>query len=269
VPVREPPPSMQSIVFDSVHKIFRRGGFFFSRRRSAETYALRGLSLEIPCGEILVILGPNGSGKSTTLKLISTMLLPDRGRVLVNGFDTLRESQRVRRQVGLALAAERSFFPRLTARENLDFFAALEDVPRRERAARVNSVLADVDLADAASKQVMKLSSGMYQRLGIARALIKNPSILVLDEPTRSLDPSAATSFWELLHDLRNSGITVVLATHSFAEAVAVADRIAVLRAGELLDLRNASGLTVESLRDSYLSITGDFAQSWMEEVSA
>jgi ABC-2 type transport system ATP-binding protein len=269
VPVREPPPSMQSIVFDSVHKIFRRGGFFFSRRRSAETYALRGLSLEIPCGEILVILGPNGSGKSTTLKLISTMLLPDRGRVLVNGVDTRKEAQQVRRQVGLALAAERSFFPRLTARENLDFFAALEDVPRRERAARVNSVLADVDLADAASKQVMKLSSGMYQRLGIARALIKNPSVLVLDEPTRSLDPSAAMSFWELLRDLRNSGITVVLATHSFAEAVALADRIVVLKAGELLDLRDASGLTVESLRDYYLSITGDFAQSWMEEVPA
>jgi ABC-2 type transport system ATP-binding protein len=115
----------------------------------------------------------------------------------------------------------------------------------------------------------MKLSSGMYQRLGIARALIKNPSVLVLDEPTRSLDPSAAMSFWELLRDLRNSGITVVLATHSFAEAVALADRIVVLKAGELLDLRDASGLTVESHRDYYLSITGDFAQSWMEEVPA
>src|SRR5579864_1387159 len=107
---------MQSIVFNSVHKTFRRRGFFFSRQQ-VETYALKGLSLEVFPGEVLALLGPNGSGKSTTLKLVSTMLLPDRGRVLISGADTRHKSRTVCRQVGFALASERSFFPRLTIRE--------------------------------------------------------------------------------------------------------------------------------------------------------
>src|SRR5215469_6474387 len=169
---------MPSIIFDSVDKVFRRSGFFFSRTPKVETCALRGISFEVERGEVFALLGPNGSGKSTTLKLISTMLSPDRGNILVNGVNTRHQSQAVRRQVGFAVATERSFFPRLTVRENLDFFAALEDVPRRERPLRVSSVLEDVNLAKTADKQVMKLCSGMYQRLGIARALVKKPSVL-------------------------------------------------------------------------------------------
>ena len=260
---------MQSIVFDSVHKIFRHNGFFFSRQR-VETHALKAISLEVFSGEVMALLGPNGSGKSTTLKLVSTMLLPDRGSVFVNRTDTRVNAQSVRRQVGFAVATERSFFPRLTVRENLDFFAALEDVSRRERPVRVKSVLSDVDLTEAAGKQVMKLSSGMYQRLGIARALIKRPSVLLLDEPTRSLDPSAASNLWGLVRELSSAGITIVLATHNFAEAVAVADRIAVLQHGELLDVRRTAGFTVEHLRSFYLRITGDRdSLSWAEEVPA
>src|SRR5436309_274199 len=167
-------PVMQSIVVDSVHKVFRRG--FFGAGR-VETYALRGLSLSVRSGEVFSILGPNGSGKSTTLKLISTVLLPDQGTVLVNGADSRLQAQAVRKQVGFALASERSFFPRLTVRENLDFFAALEDVSRHEGRTRIAAVLNDSGLEDAAEKQAMKLSSGMYQRLGIARALLKKPSV--------------------------------------------------------------------------------------------
>jgi len=124
VPVREPPPPMQSIVFDSVHKVFRRGGFFFSRQCSAETYALRGLSLEMPSGEILVILGPNGSGKSTTLKLISTMLLPDRGRVLVNGANTRRRRNRFAGRLGLSWLRNVPF-SRVLPRERTSIFSQL------------------------------------------------------------------------------------------------------------------------------------------------
>src|SRR5262249_23049648 len=175
-------------------------------------------------------LGPNGSGKSTTLKLISTMLSPERGNIFVNDANTRNQSQAVRRQVGFAVATERSFFPRLTVRENLDFFAALEDVPRRERPLRVNSVLEEVNLVKTADKQVRKLCSGMYQRLGIARALVKKPSVLLLDEPSRSLDLCAASQLWSLIRNLRSSGITIVLATHNFSEAIAVADRVGILR---------------------------------------
>jgi ABC-2 type transport system ATP-binding protein len=261
---------MNSVVIESVHKIFRPTGFFWFGAARAETHALKGISLSAAPGEVLALLGPNGSGKSTSLKLISTMLLPDRGRVLIGGADTRDQSQAVRRQVGFALASERSFFPRLTARENLDFFAALEDVPRRERAHRVDRVLRDVGLEEAAGKQAMKLSSGMYQRLGISRALIKRPSVLLLDEPTRSLDPAAASHLWRLIRELAHGGITILLATHNFSEAVAVADHIAILQKGELLAVERARGFGVEQLRDFYLDMTGEREpMAWPEGVPA
>src|SRR5450432_228960 len=261
---------MNSVVLESVHKIFRPAGFFWFGSTRAETHALKGVSLSAGEGEVLALLGPNGSGKSTTLKLVSTMLLPDRGRVVVGGADTRFQGNAVRKQVGFAVASERSFFPRLTARENLDFFAALEDVPRRERRPRVESVWREVVLEDAGDKQAMKLSSGMYQRLGIARALIKRPSVLLLDEPTRSLDPAAAGQLWRLIRKLAEEGITVLLATHNFSEAVAVADRIAILQNGELLATQRARGFSVERLRDFYLELTGESEPfAWPEGVPA
>lgn len=261
---------MNSVVIESVHKIFRPAGFLWFGAARAETYALKGISLNATRGEVLALLGPNGSGKSTTLKLVSTVLLPDRGRVFVGGADTRVHSRAVRKQVGFALASERSFFPRLTVRENLDFFAALEDLPRRERGQRVECVLREVGLQEAGSKQAMKLSSGMYQRLGIARALIKRPSVLLLDEATRSLDPAAASHLWRLIRELAGNGITILLATHNFSEAVAVADRIAILQKGDLLAVERARGFSVERLRDFYLDITGgQEPMEWPEGVPA
>lgn len=261
---------MHSVVLDSVRKIFRPGGFAFFRGRSAETYALRGLSMEVAPGEVLALLGQNGSGKSTTLKLIATVLLPDRGRVLVHGADSRGDANQIRRQVGFALASERSFYPRLTVRENLDFFAALEDVPHRERALRLNAILRDLDLEPHAGKQVMKLSSGLYQRLGIARALIKQPRVLLLDEPSRSLDPAAAHRLWTLVRKLADAGIAIVLATHNFAEAVATSDRVAVLQTGRLLGTRRLAGLSAELLQNYYLELTGEEdVLEWADEVPA
>ena len=261
---------MNSLDLESVHKIFRPASFFWFRPAREQTHALKGVSLSAAAGEVLALLGPNGSGKSTTLKLVSTMLLPDRGRVFVRGADTRLQSQAVRKQVGFALASERSFFPRLTARENLAFFAALEDLPRRERPHRVDSVLRDVGLQDAGGKQAMKLSSGMYQRLGIARALIKQPSVLLLDEPTRSLDPAAASHLWRLIRELAGNGITILLATHNFSEAIALADRIAILQKGELLAVQRAGAFSAEQMRDFYLEITQERDPfEWPEGVPA
>jgi ABC-2 type transport system ATP-binding protein len=262
--------AMHSIILDSVHKVFRPTGLFFPRRNKTETYALKGISLNISRGEVFALLGPNGSGKSTTLKLISTVLLPDRGVILVNGADTRREARRVRQQVGFALASERSFFPRLTVRENLAFFAALEDVPRREIRDRIERVLTQVELDVHARKQAMKLSSGLQQRLGIARALVKQPRVLLLDEPTRSLDPVAAEHLWALVCQLTATGITVLLATHNFSEAAAVADHIAVLQKGELRGVRRMQGMNSDQLRTQYMEMTGEWAVNpWREEVPA
>ena len=256
VPALEP--AMNTIVFESVHKIFSQRGFFFLRKQGAETHALKGISLTVSGGEVLGLLGPNGSGKSTTLKLISTMLLPDRGEVLVQGWSTHRQGQEVRGNVGFAVASERSFFPRLTVRENLEFFAALENVRRRDVSDRIDSVLTYASLNDVAGKQVMKLSSGMYQRLGIARAMIKRPAILLLDEPTRSLDTAAAHELWSLVRNLSVTGTTVLLATHNFEEATAVCDRVALLKQGELIAVEKTENFAAQELRDFYLEMTGD-----------
>lgn len=241
----------------------------FGGRRHVETHALRDVSFSVPQGEVLALLGPNGSGKSTTLKLISTVLLPDRGSVCVNAADTRKDAGRVRKQVGFALASERSFFPRLTARENLDFFATLEDVPRSERRERVALSLQMVGLEEHADKQIMKFSTGMHQRLAIARALVKQPRVLLLDEPTRSLDPAGASRFWSLIRQLAETGMTIILATHNFSEAAAVADRVAVLQRGSLLDLFACGNLGIEQLQTRYLEMTGEAAPAWQEGVPA
>jgi len=259
---------MNMVVLESVSKTFRQRAFF-SRTVNEETHALRHVSLEVAAGEVLGLLGPNGSGKSTTLKLISTVLLPDAGRVSVAEFNTRSHGQQVRRRVGFAIASERSFFPRLTARENLEFFAALEDVPRHDCPDRVESALMSVLLGDAAEKQVMKFSSGMHQRLAIARALLKRPSVLLLDEPSRSLDIAAASQLWELIHELSARGIAILLATHNFAEASAVRERVAILKKGSIVATSRTCSLSERQLREFYLNSAEQSLVGWNEEVPA
>ncbi len=257
---------MDRIVFESVRKIFRhRPALFnwFGRERSGETVALKNVSFSVASSEVLALLGPNGSGKTTTLKLISTMLLPDAGSVQVGGFDAWREAGKVRRQVGIAVAAERSFFPRLSARENLVFFAALDEVPRSERAQRIQDVLRDTGLEDQSDTLVMKFSGGMYQRLGIARALVKRPGVLLLDEPTRSLDAATTAHFWATVRALATKQTTILLATHNFSEAAAVANRVLLLHRGELLaDRPIAKGESAEALRAFYFRLTGEIDET-------
>jgi ABC-2 type transport system ATP-binding protein len=257
---------MNRIVFESVGKIFRHRPALFNligRERRGETVALKDVSFSAAPAEVLALLGPNGSGKTTALKLISTMLLPDTGSVRVGGFDARREAGEVRRQVGIAVAAERSFFPRLSARENLDFFAALDEVAPSERPQRIKEVLRATGLEEQADTLVMKFSSGMYQRLGIARALVKRPSVLLLDEPTRSLDAGTTAHFWTTIRALAKQQTTVLIATHNFAEAAAVADRVLLLHRGELLADRSvADGESAEALRAFYFRMTGEIDET-------
>ncbi|HUK88465.1 MAG TPA: ABC transporter ATP-binding protein [Terriglobales bacterium] len=251
-----------SVALESVSKVFRHRPALLNwigRERGGETRALDDVSLSAAPGEVLVLVGPNGSGKTTLLKLVSTMLLPDKGQVEVAGADTVREAARARRAVGFAVAAERSFYPRLTARENLAFFAALDDVLREQRRERVEWALEKAGLTEAGDTLVMKFSSGMYQRLGIARALLKRPTVLLLDEPTRSLDPAAASRFWTLVRETADAGATILLTTHRFDEAMAVGDAVAVLARGVLAGQhRLGAGVSLEELRAFYFRETED-----------
>ena len=257
---------MDAVVFEAVRKQFHHRRAFvpwFGHERGGVTRALLDISLAVPKQSVLALLGPNGSGKTTALKLISTMLVPDQGTITVGGENASANPGAVRRLVGFTVANERSFFPRLTARENLEFFAALDEVPKHERARRINGELSVTGLSDAADTLVMKFSSGMYQRLGIARALVKRPSVLLLDEPTRSLDAATTAHFWTTIRTLASHQTTVLLATHNFAEAVAVGDRLLLLHHGALLADRplNADE-SADSLRSFYFGMTGEIDEA-------
>jgi ABC-2 type transport system ATP-binding protein len=247
-----------SVVLESVCKVFpARPALFnlFGQEATAATLALDGVSAGLPERQVTILLGENGSGKTTLLKLVATMLLPDHGRVLVEDYDTRTHAAEVRRAVGFAVAGERSFYPRLTARENLEFFAALEEVPRPRRRDRVEETLRAVELEEHGDTLVMKFSSGMYQRLGIARAMLKQPRILLLDEPTRSLDPAATEHLWAWLARAVGQGTTAILATHSFEEAVAVGHNVLLLRHGRLHAQRAVQRSTSpQELREFYFA---------------
>src|SRR3954465_6312872 len=225
---------MAIIEIQSVSKTFSRRNPMVPWRSSEETRALDDVSVTVEAGTVAVLLGPNGSGKTTLLKSISTMLLPDSGKVKVAGHDTEDDDDGVRRMIGFAGGSERSFFPRLTARENLRFFATFEDLPSATIGRRVEEVLEAVGLAPDGDKQVMKYSSGMLHRLGVARAMLKRPPVLLLDEPSRSLDPAASEQLWQMLRARGDSGTTIVIASHNFEETAALADAVAVLDRGRI-----------------------------------
>ncbi len=198
---------------------------------------LRDVSLRVRRGEFFGLLGPNGAGKTTLFKILATLVQPDGGTVEIAGVDALRDPAAVRRVLTPVIADERSLNWRLTGAENLRLFAALYGVPHGDSAPAVARLLDTIGLADAGHRMVGTYSSGMKQRLLIARALLSRPSVLLLDEPTRSLDPVSARDFRRFLREeiAGRQGCTVLLATHDADEALELCDRLAVLHRGRLV----------------------------------
>ncbi len=207
-------------------------------RRAERIQALRGVDLHVQKGEIFGLLGPNGAGKTTLLKILSCLILPDRGRAVVAGEDVVQEGK-VKPKIGLVHTDERSFYWRLSGRENLDFFSRLYDVPRRRTRSRIGELLERVDMVEAADRRFADYSSGMKQRLAIARALLHDPPILMMDEPTRSLDPASAMSLRAFVRDelKARDGKTILLATHNLREAETLCDRVAILVKGKVREI--------------------------------
>lgn len=218
------------------------------------TTVLDGVSLSARAGEFFGLLGPNGAGKTTLLKILSTLVLPDEGAATIDGYDVVRDADVVRTLVSPCLATERSLFYRLTARQNLEVYADLQGIQRNERPSRVSEVLRAVSLSDTGEKLVGQFSSGMLQRLLIARALLTRPRLLLLDEPTRSLDPISAREFRQFLRDELASqrGCAIILATHNAEEAFELCDRVGVLNHGRLLASGSVTQLTQEFLGVRY-----------------
>jgi ABC-2 type transport system ATP-binding protein len=199
----------------------------------ATVVALRGVNLQAQPGRILGLVGPNGAGKTTLIRIIAGLLDPDSGRVLVDGHDPAMDPAAASRALGLVLADDRSLYWRLTGRQNLEFHAALFGLSRREASARATELLAGAGLADR-DRRVFGYSTGMRARLAIARALVHDPRVLVLDEPTRSLDPIGAREVCMALRQLADSGRTILLSSHKLEELERVADDVVVLVDGRV-----------------------------------
>lgn len=195
------------------------------------------ISFQIERGELFGLLGQNGAGKTTLIKMLCTALLPSSGRAAVAGYDVVRQARQVRERIGLVNGEERSFYWRLTGRQNLEFFAALCHVPAAAARERIRSLIEQVGLAEHADRPFRTYSSGMRQKLGIARGLLNNPQVLFMDEPTRSLDPISAQSMRSFVAEyvIGQLGCTVILATHSMAEAEQLCDRLAFIRSGQVV----------------------------------
>ncbi|QSB15008.1 ABC transporter ATP-binding protein [Natronosporangium hydrolyticum] len=215
-----------------VHQLRRVYG---GRRRAPEVVALDGVDLTVPAGEVHGLLGPNGAGKTTLCKILSTVLLPTAGEAAVLGHDVVRQTGAVRRRIGIVFGGERGLYSRLTPRQNLQFWASLYGLRGRELRDRVDTLLERVGLAERAGHRVEGFSRGMKQRLHLARGLVGDPQVVLLDEPTTGMDPVAAREFRTLVDELRGEGRTVLLTTHDMAEAEAVCDRVTLIDGGRLL----------------------------------
>ncbi len=207
------------------------------RRSFGTVHAVRDLSFELQEGEVFGVLGPNGAGKTTTVRLLNGVLKPDAGRVRVLGLDPATQGPAVRRQTGV-LTETPSLYERLSARENLRFSGSMYGLAEKELEARVEAQLEFFDLVQRADDKVGGFSKGMKQRLALARALLHQPKVIFLDEPTAGLDPEAAHQVTHLIVQLSHqAGRTVFLCTHNLDEAQRLCDRVAVLRQGSALAL--------------------------------
>ena len=218
---------------------------------------LRGVSLQVRRGEFFGLLGPNGAGKTTLFKILSTVVLPDAGTVIVAGENVVSAPGRVRRVLTPVVADERSLYWRLTGSENLQLFAALYGLRSSDAIRRTAELLNVVDLAQAGDRMVATYSSGMKQRLLIARALLSRPAVLLLDEPTRSLDPVGARDFRRFLREdvVGRQGCTVLLATHDADEALELCDRLAVLDRGQIVATGTAGELADQAGARRYRAV--------------
>jgi ABC-2 type transport system ATP-binding protein len=222
-----------AVEVDGLRREFRTGKGL--RKRSAPTVALDSVTLDIRRGEVLGLLGPNGAGKTTLVKILSTVLLPTAGTARILGHDVVSATAAVRPLIGIVFGGERGLYTRLTARQNLHYWAALYKMPTVAGRRRAGELLAALGLDERADEPVETFSRGMKQRLHLARGLINDPPVLFLDEPTTGMDPVAARQFRSLVVDLRREGRTVLLTTHDMAEAEALCDRVALIDHGSLL----------------------------------
>ena len=215
---------------------FTRIRALFRRPVKEPVEALRDVSFEINTGEIFGLIGRNGAGKTTLTKIVATLVQPTTGSVAVRGHDSVNDDEQVRREIGLSTAEERSFYWRLTAEQNLLFFARLHGLSDRVANQRIKELFAKLELDEVARRRFGELSTGNKQRLAVARALLSSPRVLLLDEPTRSLDPLAAQRMREMIRSLaqQDPPVTILFTSHNLAEVETLCARVTIISRGRI-----------------------------------
>ena len=204
--------------------------------------AVNGVNLNIKAGQVLALLGPNGAGKTTTVRMLTSVLLPSRGWARVANLDVVKHPAEVRAAVGV-LTEQHGLYGRMPGDEYLDFFGQIYGMSPRERRQRVDELLEQFGLAEKRRRKVGEYSKGMRQKLALARALIHNPPVLLLDEPTSAMDPQSARLVRNSIAELRSADRAIILCTHNLAEAEELADQIAIIRRGKIIASGTASEL--------------------------
>jgi len=223
--------------------------------------AVDDISFAVKPGEIFAFLGPNGAGKSTTIKMLTTLLKPTSGQMTLNGYDPTKDSNEVRRSIGI-IFQDPSLDDELTAWENMEFHGVLYNISKKIRRERIDQLLQFVELDERRNDLVKEFSGGMKRRLEIARGLLHHPKIIFLDEPTLGLDPQTRNHMWNYIKELnKNEGTTVFFTTHYMEEADRVAQRIAIIDHGQIVAMGTSSELKEktkkDSLEDAFLALTG------------
>ena len=242
--------------YKSKIKSLERNSFF--KRNTRIVTAVDHINLEIRKGELFGLLGRNGAGKTTLVKVLCTLLPPDEGAASVNGFDVVKQQMKVKQSIGTIFSVgERGFFWRLTGYDNLEFYAAINNVPRGGRKERIMEVLELVGMTEKAFEVFQKYSGGMKRKLALARALLPDPPVLLLDEPTTGLDVISSRSIREFIrNDLsKKSGKTVLYTTHYIEEAAQICDRIAIMHKGRIIALDTPEALRNKTKKGEVLDV--------------
>ena len=222
--------------------------------------AVDGVSFVARDGEITGLLGPNGAGKTTTLRMLYTLMRPDAGQVLVDGIDAATDATAVRRRLGV-LPDARGLYKRLSARENIDYFARLQGLDAATRHARIDALIAALDMADIAERRTEGFSQGQRVKTAIARALVHDPRNVILDEPTNGLDVMATRAMRTFMHKLKNEGRCVLFSSHIMQEVGALCDRIVVIARGRVVADESPEALRAQTgtatLEDAFVKIIG------------
>lgn len=208
---------------------------------------LKNVKFKVNDGEIVGLLGENGAGKSTLLRIISTMLIPTSGNATINGIDLIKHPENVRKQIGILFGSEVGLYDRLTARENLEYFAKLNGMPSDKIDSRINYLIDRFKFKNYADKQVYNFSKGMKQKVSIARSIVHAPNVMLFDEPDSGLDFKASKIIFDFMEDCKKEGKSIIFSSHSMENIKNYSDRIVVLHRGEIIKEFN-----VEEYREKY-----------------